>query len=329
MDKIAIIGDGGWGTTLAIHLFNKGFTVSLWGAFPDYVKDLDKGRLNTKFLPGIEIPRAMEITADLSQALNNASICVLAIPTQFMRPVLKNISKIKPENLTYVNLAKGIENKTLLRGSEIIKQILGNVDLAILSGPSIAPEVARGVPTTVVVSSTVERVAGKVQDIFINEFLRVYTNDDVIGVELGGAVKNIIAIAAGISDGMGFGANTKAAILTRGLKEIARFGVALGAKEETFYGISGLGDLVTTCTSREGRNRLLGEKIAEGNRLKDIIKSTDMVFEGIPTCQSVHDLAVKCNIEMPITEAVYEVLYKAKDPTIAVKELMLRERKKE
>lgn len=325
--KIAVIGDGGWGTTIAILLAGKGHEVTLRGAFPDYIEVLKKERVNKKFLPGIEIPQNVNITSDLAP-VKEAEIVCIAVPSKYLRKELNSLRKsIKGE---IVSLTKGIEEETLLRPSEIIKEILGAAQkVTVLSGPSISYEVARKMPTTVIAASENEKTAGGVQDIFAASYFRIYTSQDVTGVELGGALKNIIAIAAGISDGMGFGVNTKAAILTRGLTETIRLGLKLGAKKETFFGLSGLGDLATTCMSEHSRNRRFGEEIGKGKKPGDILKSMQMIVEGATTTKSAYSLSKKMSVEMPIIEKIYEVLYEGKNPRVAVKELMERAQKAE
>ncbi len=321
---ISIIGDGGWGTTLAILLSNKGFDVTLWGAFPDYVEILKSKRENVKFLPGVKIPDNVLFTASMGEAVNGKDIIILAAPSQFARGVL---TILKMENLSgkrFISVTKGIENNTLKRVSEIVYDVLGRQPLAVLSGPTIALEVANGAPTTVVAASEHAGLAKEVQKLFATERFRVYTSNDVIGVELGGSLKNIIAIAAGALDALGFGANAKAALLTRGLAEIVRLGVAMGAKKDTFYGLSGLGDLTTTCISQYSRNRWLGEEVGKGKKLKDILIETDMVVEGVATARSAYDLSKKYKAEMPITTEIYMVLYENKDPKRAVHDLMTR-----
>lgn len=327
--KIAIIGDGGWGTTLAIILSRKGYKVSLWGAFPEYVRFLKEKRENVKFLPSIPIPKEILITADLEEALSGSKVVVLAVPSQFMRGVVGKLNGFDFSNSIIVSVTKGIENKTLKRMSEIIEELLGEVRLAVLSGPSIAIEVARGIPTTVVAASQGKDICRQIQTIFSTDRFRVYTNPDVIGVELGGALKNIIAIAAGISDGIGLGTNTKAALLTRGLVEITRLGVNMGADMRTFEGLSGMGDMVTTCISPHGRNRWLGEEIGKGRKLKNIISKTEMVVEGVSTTESAYELSKKNKVDMPITREIYAVLFKNKDPLLAVNDLMKRKIKSE
>jgi len=329
MKKISIIGDGGWGTTLAIHLSKKGHDVILWSAFKTYAAALSRSRKNSKFLPGIKIPKAVEITSDIKKAIENSEIIVLAVPSCYIRKILLKIKKTDYRKHIFLSVSKGIEEKSHKRVSEIVYKELGKVDLCILSGPNIAYEVARGYPATCVIASKNISQAKILQKIFTNEKLRAYTSNDLCGVELGGSLKNIIAIAAGISDGLGFGMNAKAAIVTRGLVEMARFGVALGAKKETFNGLSGMGDLVTTCMSGHSRNHYVGQKIGEGKKLNYIIKHMDMVAEGVKTTKSVYELNKKYKINMPITTEIYKVLYKNKSPLNAVSDLMLREKKME
>lgn len=332
MDKIhniAVLGDGGWGTTLAILLSGKGFDVTVWGVFPDYITLLKEQHENIKFLPGVKIPEKVKLTSSLGEALRGKELVVLAVPSQFMRGVLMMVKMEDVSGKAFVSVTKGIENSTLKRMSEIINEVLGKQKVAVLSGPTIALEVANGVPTTAVVSSEDAIFAKTVQDIFMTDRFRVYAANDVIGVEMGGSLKNIIAIAAGASDGLGFGANAKAALLTRGLVEIVRLGAAMGARKETFYGLSGLGDLTTTCVSQYSRNRWLGEEIGKGKKLKEILKETDMVVEGVTTTKSAFDLAKKYKVDMPITSEIYRVLYENKDPKQAVHDLMTRSAKAE
>ncbi|MCM8796651.1 MAG: NAD(P)-dependent glycerol-3-phosphate dehydrogenase [Candidatus Omnitrophica bacterium] len=328
--KICVLGDGGWGTALAILLSRKGFNVTIWGAFPDYIAKMRKKRINEKFLPGINIPAEINFTHSLEEALKDTHLVILAIPSQYLRDVLKKAKKIfYPKDAIYVSVIKGIEIASLNRMSEVIYQELGNVRLGVLSGPTIAYEVAVGLPTVAVVASRDGYVRRYLQDIFITERFRIYTNNDVIGTELGGSLKNIIAIACGISDGLKFGANSKAALLSRGLTEITRLGKAMGAKTSTFSGISGLGDLVTTCISPYSRNRFVGEKIGKGKTLKQIQDRMQMIAEGVPTTKSAYALSRIYRVEMPITKEVYLVLYKNKSPLAAVEDLMRRQKKEE
>lgn len=327
--KIAVLGDGGWGTTLAILLSKKGFEVTLWGVFADYLECLKTNRINSRYLPGIRIPKEIEINSNLKTTVSSADLIILAIPSQYMRKILKKLKKYPLKEKIFLSVAKGIEICSLKRMSEVIHQELGRVKLAVLSGPTIACEVAKEIPTTAVIASGNKQVAKTLQEIFMTPYFRIYTNSDIVGVELGGSLKNIIAIACGISDGLKFGANTKAAILSRGLAEIKRLGKILGAKEETFSGLSGLGDLVTTCISPYSRNRRAGEQIGEGKKLSQIIKETKMIAEGISTTKSVYLLSKKFKVEMPITEQIYLVLYGNKNPEEAVKDLMTRAKKEE
>ena len=338
---MAVLGDGGWGTTLAIHLHRLGHRVTWWGAFPDYLKLLDRRRENAKFLPGIRIPRSIRITPDLSDAVSCAQVVVLAIPSQYLRAVVRQlrditcdiryqkafrylISKFTP---IFVSVAKGIEPRTLKRMSQVVAEELGRVPLAVLSGPNIASEIARGYPASSVVASSDRALASRIQQLFMSDRLRLYTSTDVIGVELGGALKNPIAIASGIGDGLGFGANAKAALITRGVVEMARLGAAMGAKQETFWGLSGLGDLVTTCLS--GRNHWLGEQLGRGRSLRQVLASTPMIIEGVETARAAVRLGHRYRIELPVIEQVHAILFRRRSPEHALQALMRRTGKSE
>lgn len=327
--RICVIGDGGWGTTLAILLSKKGYSVTLWGAFPEYIEQLKYHRENIKFLAGIKIPEDIHITSVLDEAVSASSFIVLAVPSQFMRGVLTRLKMADLSDKVIISVTKGIETSSLKTMSQLIIELLGKLPVVVLSGPTIALEVANGSPTTAVVASTDRELASLVQEMFMTDRFRLYTNDDLLGVELGGALKNIVAIAAGVCDGLGFGANVKAALLTRGIVEISRLGVAMGAKAQTFYGLSGLGDLTTTCISPYSRNRWLGEEIGRGKKLKDILTGTEMIVEGVATTKAAHELAKKFNVEMPIITEIYRVLYENKDPKVAVHDLMTRAPKAE
>jgi len=327
--EISVLGTGGWGTALSIVLHNKGHNVTLWGSTPDYVEHLKKHRENKKYLKGIEIPSDLKITSDIAEAQIETDLIVIAIPTPYVRKTIKPFKDHCLPGTPIVSVIKGIENETLMRGSEILRDVLGEHPIALLLGPSHAEEVARKLPTTVVIACNDIQVAKEIQDIFITERFRVYTNTDVIGVEIGTSIKNVIAIAAGICDGLGFGDNSKAALITRGLAEMTRLGVAMGGQRDTFSGLAGLGDLITTCVSPYGRNRLVGEQIAKGKKLSQILEEMDQVAEGILTTKSVCKLANKYNVEMPITKEIYNVLFEDKDPIKAVNELMVREPKSE
>lgn len=327
--KIAIIGDGGWGTTLALLLHGKGEHVVLWGAFADYVDLLKTRRENAKFLPGVPLPAELNITHDLGEALEGAATAVMAVPSQYMRDVAKKVALHHEAGRVFVSVAKGIEIDTMKSMSQILKEEIEPEALAVLSGPSHAEEVARGIPTSVSVASYHEDVARSVQKLFMTERFRIYTNSDLTGVELGGALKNVIAVAAGISDGLGYGDNTKSALLSRGLAEMTRLGVAMGARKETFFGLAGMGDLITTSFSRYGRNRRMGELLGKGMTLEEALATTEQVAEGVKTCVAVEELSEKYRIEMPISHKVYEVLYHHLAPEKAVRDLMMREPKPE
>lgn len=324
--RFAVLGDGAWGTAIALHLAqNKEYAVTLWSAREENARILRERRENIHLLPGVPIPQAVALTADIDQAVARADLYIAAIPTVYLRQTLQRIRPALRTDVPVLSLAKGMENETFLRPSEIVRQVLGSSRVAVLSGPSHAEEVSRGCPTTVVVAGLDVDLARWIQLRFGTERFRVYTSTDLVGVELAGALKNIIGLAAGISDGLRFGDNAKAALLTRGLVEMARFGVALGAEQQTFFGLAGLGDLITTCVSRHGRNRQVGERLARGEKLPDILASMNMVAEGVYTARSVHDKAARMGIAMPITSEVYQVLYHAKAPLAAVNDLMLRE----
>ena len=329
--KISVLGAGSWGTALAIILSNNGHDVTLWEYKKEYVKGLIKHHENKVFLPGISIPQEISITHSLEQASNDQHMIVIAIPTQFVRSVLKKMKKFSFKNTTFVSVAKGIEKETLVTVNHIISDELDidESNIAVLSGPSHAEEVSRKIPTAVVAASSSLDTAKDVQAAFMTSYFRVYSTTDIIGVELGGALKNVIAIGAGIIDGAKFGDNTKAAIMTRGIAEISRLGIELGAKPVTFSGLSGMGDLNVTCMSRHSRNRYVGEQIGMGKKLPEILKSMKMVAEGVETCRSVHQLAAKHHIEVPIASAVYNILFNEKDPIKVTYELMSRGMKAE
>ncbi len=327
--KITVIGNGGWGTALAILLHKKGYEVTLWGADALYVKYLNEKRENVKFLKDIPIPSGIQLTSDISHKLMDAHLIVSAIPTPYLRSALTRFKGIFAPEIHIVSVTKGIENETLMRPSEIIKSVLGNQPISLLLGPSHAEEVARGLPTTIVASSKDPNLARAVQEIFTTDRFRVYTNPDMLGVELGAAMKNVIAIASGICDGLKFGDNSKAALITRGLAEISRLGIAMGAQRSTFSGLTGLGDLITTCISPYGRNRRVGEQIGKGRNLQEILNNMEQIAEGVWTTKSVMAISEKFHVEMPITREIYNVLFTNKSPLEAVGNLMLRTPKSE
>jgi glycerol-3-phosphate dehydrogenase (NAD(P)+) len=324
---VAVLGDGGWGTTLAIHLFALGHRVRWWGAFADHVQVLDRCRENGQYLPGILIPPKLPITADLSHASEDAEVVVLATPSKYLRSVARQLRGRLARGAVVISVAKGLEPDTLRRMSEVVTEELPRVTFAALSGPNIAAEIARGQPASTVIACRRPAVAARLQRMFLSPALRVYTSADVAGVELGGALKNPIAIAAGIGDGLGFGANAKAALVTRGVVEMARLGVALGAKRDTFWGLSGLGDLLTTCLG--GRNRALGEAIGQGQRPAEVVAGTSMVYEGVLTSKAAVALARRHRVEVPIIEQVAAVLFRGTSPASALRALMGRPPKAE
>lgn len=325
----AVLGDGGWGTALAIHLHRLGHRVRWWGAFPAYLRVLDRTRANRKFLPGIPIPKNIRITPDLSEAIHDAQCVILAIPSQHLRGITRTLKPFRRDlqSAILVSVAKGLEQGSLLRMSQVIHDELGAVKVAALSGPSIAAEVARQQPASLVAAAHNASVATTIQRWCMGPTFRIYTSTDVAGVELGGALKNPIAIAAGVSDGLGFGANAKAALVTRGIVEMARLGVACGAREQTFWGLSGLGDLVTTCLS--GRNHWLGEQLGKGRRLRQILASTPMVIEGVETSTAALTLARHHGVELPLIEQVHRILFRNQSPRNALQALMRRAGKAE
>jgi len=330
--KVSVLGAGSWGSTLAILLENNGHEVTLWEYKKDYAKYLSKHRENKIFLPGISIPKSIFITHDLFEATENRHLIVIAIPTQFIRSVIRKISKLNFSNTTIVSVAKGIEKDTHSIVHQIILDEIPSIDsssIGVLSGPSHAEEVSRKIPTAVVAASESQATAELIQAAFMTSYFRVYSSTDITGVELGGALKNVIAIGAGIIDGASFGDNTKAAIMTRGIAEISRLGIAMGAKPKTFSGLSGMGDLIVTCMSKHSRNRFVGEKIGSGMKLKDVLKKMEMVAEGVETSKSVYLLAEKFNIDVPISKAVYQILFEEKDPIKITYDLMTREMKPE
>ena len=324
--NVTVIGTGGWGSALAVLLHGNGHRVALWGRLEEEVDPILAARENKAFLPGVKIAEAINVTLDTKAALRDAELVVLAVPSHGMRPICRQVREHLPAAAALVHVAKGIENETGARMSEVIAEELKTDRVVVLSGPSHAEEVGRGVPTAVVVAGP---NAALVQRVFMNERFRIYTHDDVIGVELGGALKNVIAIAAGVCDGIGFGDNTKAALCTRGLAEMARLGAALGARRETFFGLSGIGDLIVTAFSKHSRNRGFGERLGQGETAEQIVSSTQMVAEGVKTAKSAWQLAQRHGVDVPITREVFAILYEGKSPKQAVRDLMTREAKPE
>lgn len=331
-ERIGVIGAGSWGTCIAILLSEKGHDVSLWVYEKNLSERMMINRVNDLYLPDFKIPDNLFITFSLEDALKGRDIMVSAIPSHVLRNVLTDLAPFLLENNIIVSCTKGIENDTLMTPSGIMKDILPkglHTRLTFLSGPSFALEVAKMLPTAVSVASYDRDIGLRIQSAFNTPYFRVYTNPDVIGVELGGALKNVIAIASGVSDGLRYGNNARAALITRGLREISRLGVAMGANPLTFSGLSGLGDLILTCTGELSRNRTVGYKLGQGVKLKDILSEMKMVAEGINTTKAAYKLYKKYNVVMPITEQVYKLLYEDKDPKDVVKDLMSRELKDE
>jgi glycerol-3-phosphate dehydrogenase (NAD(P)+) len=326
--KITVLGAGSWGTTLALVLHDNHHEVSLWTFESEQADIIREKRENPQFLPGITLPSKISITTDIEASCHDRDMIVAAVPSQFLRSVLQRIAHIDLDHTIICNVAKGIENGSLMTMSEVLLDVLMHErreNLAILSGPSHAEEVSLKIPTMVVSAAFKMKVAKIVQEAFMNDYFRVYVNEDLRGVELGGAIKNVIAIGAGLSDGAGFGDNTKAAIMTRGIYEITRLGAKMGAQPITFAGLSGMGDLIVTCMSRHSRNRFVGEEIGKGRDVAEVLSDMSMVAEGVATAKSVHQLAQKHHVDMPMAEEVYKVLFENKNARQATLDLMLRD----
>ncbi|MCF8383773.1 MAG: NAD(P)H-dependent glycerol-3-phosphate dehydrogenase [Chlorobium sp.] len=329
---IAVLGAGSWGTTLAVLLASKGYRVNLWAHRAEFAAELAAKRENSRYLNGVRFPDTLQVFTSLQDALAPAEMFVTAVPSQALRETAEQFRDLPVEGKIIVNVAKGIELKTGKRMSEVLLETIAGLQpsqVAALYGPSHAEEVSKEQPTTVVASSTSVETAERVQEVFHTSMFRVYSNTDIIGVEIAGSVKNIIAIAAGISDGIGYGDNAKAAIITRGLAEMSRLAVSLGGDPMTVSGLSGIGDLVVTCLSRHSRNRYVGEEIGRGRSLEDVVSHMNMVAEGVLTSKAVYELSKARGVEMPITQAVYEMLFEGKPVQQATLELMTREPKKE
>ncbi|MAG93235.1 MAG: glycerol-3-phosphate dehydrogenase [Planctomycetaceae bacterium] len=323
--KITVLGSGAMATACSILLSDHpGQDVAMWVRNPDYARDMLEHRENRRLLAGVAIPETIGITSDVAEAVAGADLLVIAIPTAFLREALSNIAPALSDNRPVVSVIKGLENETFMRPSEIIADVLGSRAVVSLSGPSHAEEISRRLPASVVAASGDLALAKHVQAVFSTDRFRVYTNLDIIGVELAGALKNVIAIAAGICDGLKYGDNAKSSLMTRGLVEMTRFGTALGAEASTFAGLAGMGDLITTCNSPYGRNRRVGERLGQGETLSQILETMDAVAEGVTTTRSVHELAEKEGIELPITSEIYRVLFDGESPEEATNSLMLR-----
>lgn len=329
MAKIGMIGAGSWGTALAALLHKNGHQVCMWSAIESEVEMLGREHEHKDKLPGVKLPEDMMFTSDLSRAVIGKDLLVLAVPSPFTRSTARLLRDVMEKGQIIVNVAKGIEEHTVMTLSEIIEQEVPQAQVAVMSGPSHAEEVGRGLPTTIVVGAKHRKTAEFLQNVFMNEVFRVYISPDVLGIELGGALKNVVALAAGIADGLGYGDNTKAALITRGITEIARLGTAMGGKFETFCGLTGIGDLIVTCASIHSRNRRAGILIGKGYSMDEAMKEVKMVVEGVYSAKAAMELAQKYKVQLPIIEQVNAVLFEGKSADQAVKELMIRDKKLE
>lgn len=329
MSKVTVLGGGGWAIALAVLLDDNGHQVTVWSKLEKEVEELIRERENKRCLPGVIIPKSIEITGNLENAARDADIIVMAVASSFVRSTSKLLKGIIKEGQIIVNVAKGIEDETLFTMTDIIEDELPGVDACVLSGPSHAEEVGRKLPTTIVVGAKTFETASFVQNVFSSNYFRVYVSPDIIGIELGGSLKNVIALAAGAADGLGYGDNTKAALITRGIKEISTLGIAMGGHARTFAGLSGIGDLIVTCASMHSRNRRAGILIGQGKTLNEAMEEVQMVVEGAVSAKAALQLAKKYNVELPIIEKVNEVLFENKPAKEAVEELMTREYKSE
>lgn len=328
-NAVVVMGDGGWGTALALHLAASEKPVALWSHDAEYAAQMAESRQNPRFLPGFRIPQAVRISSDLERLLSGADLVISAVPTAYLRSVWSANADALLPGLPILSASKGLEETTLLRPTEILRELVGNRPIAVLSGPNIAREIAHGLPAATVVSSMSPEVTAKIQHRLASDRFRVYSNPDMLGVELGGVLKNVIAIAAGMCDGLKLGVNAKASLCTRGVVEMARLGQRLGGERRTFFGMSGLGDLLTTCYSPASRNRTFGERLGRGEVVADIAASMQMVAEGVKTSAPVHDLMHRYDLALPIAEEVYLVIHEAKSPHDVTSSLMLRGMKDE
>ncbi len=329
MAKISVLGAGSWGTALALLLNGNGHEVTIWSILPDEIKQLKLDHENKRCLPGVIIPESISFTDDPKEAISGKDILVFAVASPYVRTTAHHVKDYIEDGQIIVNVAKGIEEETLFTLTEVIGDEIKNANITVLSGPSHAEEVGRGIPTSCVVGANDEKTAEFLQNVFMSENFRVYTSPDITGIELGGALKNVIALAAGIADGVGCGDNTKAALITRGIYEISKLGIAMGGKQETFFGLTGIGDLIVTCASMHSRNRRAGILIGQGKSYEEAMKEVNMVVEGVYAAKAAVKLAAKYNVELPIVTQVNEVLFNEKKAVDAIKELMLRDKKLE
>ena len=327
--KISVLGAGTWGTALTILLAENKHQVTLWSKLPREIEELESNRTKIKNLPGAVLPDSVKLTSDLNEALKEPELIVMAVASVYVRETAKSIASKIPSGMIIVNVAKGVEEATLKTLTEVIEDEIPQAEVAVLSGPSHAEEVSRKIPTTIVAGAKKKEVADKIQDAFMTEFFRVYTSPDVIGIELGGSLKNVIALAAGVLDGMGLGDNTKAALMTRGIAEISRLGVAMGGKYETFAGLSGMGDLMVTCTSKHSRNRNAGFLIGQGKTAKEAMEEVNQTVEGVFCARAAYKLGEKYKVELPIVEQVNKVLFEEKPVKEAIYELLIRQKTEE
>ena len=329
MASIGVIGAGSWGIALSVLLTNNGHTVCVWSALSDEIAMLNKEREHKDKLPGVKLGDAISFTTDLAEAVAGKDILVLAVPSPFTRSTAHLLKDVVKDGQIIVNVAKGIEESSLMTLSQIIEQEVPQAEVAVLSGPSHAEEVGRGIPTTIVVGSAKKKIAEYIQNIFMSDVFRVYISPDVLGIEVGAALKNVVALAAGVADGLGYGDNTKAALITRGIAEIARIGMAMGGKFETFTGLSGIGDLIVTCASMHSRNRRAGILMGQGHTMQEAMDEVKMVVEGVYSAKAAKALAQKYNIEIPIIEQINLILFENKPAADAVRDLMVRDKKVE
>ena len=329
MSKISLLGAGTWGSALAILLSGNGHDVTIWTKIEKEAKDLAENRNNLRNLPGAVLPETVKITLDMEEACKDRDLIVMAVASPYIRQTAKEAAPFIRKGQILVNVSKGIEDRTLYTLSQVIKEEIPQADVAVLSGPSHAEEVSRGVPTTVVVGAETKVTARFVQDIFMNDIFRVYTSPDITGIELGGSLKNVIALAAGIVDGLGFGDNTKAALMTRGMAEISRLGIQMGGKMETFAGLSGFGDLFVTCTSKHSRNWNAGYLMGQGKTMEEAMQQVNQVVEGVNSARAALELANRHGVEMPIVEQINLLLFEKKSAKDALSDLLMRDRRKE
>jgi glycerol-3-phosphate dehydrogenase (NAD(P)+) len=329
MSRVAVLGAGSWGTTLAIHLANAGHDVTLWGHRADELADIDAHRENRKFLPSIRLPDGVKVRPELEAALRSPEFTVFAVPSQAVREVARKVADVGVEVPCLISASKGFELGTRECPSRVLAETLPKSSVVVVTGPSHAEEVSRGIPTSVVAASADETAARAVQTLFSTPAFRVYTNDDVVGCEVAAGVKNVIAIAAGVCDGIGFGDNTKGALLTRGLAEISRLGVAMGGRRDTFFGLAGMGDLIATAMSRHSRNRYVGERLGRGESLSAVLAAMTMVAEGVPAARAARELGREHGVELPITEQVCALLFDGRGPREALQALMARDLRRE